>query len=174
MKNKKLIKHISLMLIVAMLVQMIVVPGLNNGNMTVEASDTQGTNVYEDGFNYQPNINSLLGTETLTDEWDIETVKNASSAPEIVDGVLRMDDNDGIQFNWLNVEGVESFDTSKTYTFEFDAIVRDSGDNLLNGSSITTSKTRILYVAPGGDYNQIEIKDSDNKVKMGYAQNKCS
>ena len=56
MKRKKVTKHISFMLVVAMLVQMIVVPSLNNGNMTVEASDTQETNVYEDGFNYQPSI----------------------------------------------------------------------------------------------------------------------
>ena len=76
-----------------------------------------------------------------------------------------MKSKNSLQFNRKKVLGAETYDATKTYTFEFDATVK----NLGNGSywSPRDAHTRVLFVAPGGYYNQVEINDSSSRIRAG-------
>lgn len=156
MKRKRVTKHISLMLVATLLLQMFIVPGIYDGNMTVEAADTTETVTFEEDFDGDV-------TEQLlsSDVWDVETEKYPATAPNVVDGLMKMDIGDGVQFNWTQVSGVGTYSSNKTYTFEFDAKITDSSRPL------TDYGRRTLYVAAGGYWNQVEINNADRQVRAG-------
>lgn len=154
MKRKKLAKQVSLMLVVAMVLQL-VSPSLFGGNMEVEAAGTDETIVWEDNFNnYQPDINELFATGL----WEVEDDRKHPNAPEIKNNVLKMTTNTGISFLWPQVDGVGEFDSTTTYKFEFDATIKEAGGG--QGS-------RVLYFAPGGWLNQVAIEPGASKVVIG-------
>lgn len=154
MKRKRITKPISLMLIIAMVFQMIVVPGLFGGNMEVEAAETNDTIVYEDEFNYEPGINDLFATGL----WEVEDNYKHPNAPEIANNVLKMTRNTGVAFKWSQVNDVGTFDSTTTYKFEFDATIKAPGGG--QGS-------RVLYFAPGGYHNQVSIEPGTDKIVIG-------
>ena len=161
MKNKKVTKHISFMLVVAMLVQTIVVPGVFKGNMTVEAADASEKVTYEESFD--GNVADKFLASNL---WDLETDQYKGTEPDVVDGIMKMDYHDSVQFNWMKVPNVGAYDSTKTYIFEFDAKV-----TLTDSYSTDQWKTRVLYVAPGGYHNQVELKDYLGNVRQGDSVN---
>jgi len=146
MERKRMKKPISLLLIAAMVLQMIFTPGL----ITKAASDPDAV-VFAEDFSYQP-------TEDLiaTDEWDLETDRRVGTAPTFEDGVMKLEQDDSVQFNWTKVDGVGTYDSAKTYVFEFDI-------------RVTNLYYRTLYIAPGGWYNQIVIPETENgsKIRVG-------
>ena len=106
--------------------------------------------------------------------WDIENESNKydgrkkadATAPKFEDGVIKMTDKNSVQFNWKEIPGINSSDTTNTYTFEFDAIVTDKG----KGNDVywtANTHTRVLYVAPGGWYDQVAINDVNGKIRAG-------
>ena len=110
MERKRMKKTISLLLIAAMVLQMIFTPGL----ITKAASDPNAV-VFEEDFSYQPTTDLIA-----TDEWDIETDRRVGTAPTFEDGVMKLKQDNSVQFNWTKVDGVGTYDSSKTYVFEFD------------------------------------------------------
>ena len=151
MKRKKITKHISLMLVGAMLVQTLFTPGLFGGSITAEAASDPNAVVFEENFNAQPTANLLD-----TDLWDVETVQRQGTAPDFVNGVMKFDQDDSVQFNWTKVDGVGEFDANNTYVFEFDI-------------KITNWQHRTLYMAPGGYYNQVVLPQGENSgyIRVG-------
>ncbi len=133
------------MLVIAMVLQLAVVPGLFGGNMEVKAASDSDAVVFEENFSYQPTSN-LLDTK----EWGLETVQREGTAPTFEDGVMKFSRDDSVQFNWTQVDGVGSFEASNKYVFEFDITVTDW-------------YYRTLYMAPGGYWNQVVLPEgTDN------------
>ena len=151
MKRKRITKPISLMLVIAMFVQMIVVPGLLEGNMEVQAASDPNAVVFEEDFSYQPTSN-LLDTEV----WDVETIQRQGTAPTFEDGVMKFSRDNSVQFNWTKVDGVGAFNASNKYVFEFDI-------------TITDWYYRTLYMAPGGYWNQVVLPEGTNNgyIRVG-------
>lgn len=153
---KKITRYIAFILCVVLVLQGFVVPGNGSFHMTAKAADFSNILTYEDDFKYS-DIERLLASE----QWDVENnntetkgKKTNATAPIIENGVLKMKEKNSLQFNWKKVSGITDDDTTKIYTFEFDVTVTDSGDGSYWES---TDHTRVLYVAPCGWYNQVEI-----------------
>ena len=163
---KKITQYIAFILCVVLVLQGFVVPGNGSFHMTAKAADFSNILTYEDDFKYS-DIERLLASE----QWDVENnntetkgKKTNATAPIIENGVLKMKEKNSLQFNWKKVSGITDDDTTKIYTFEFDVTVTDSGDGSYWES---TDHTRVLYVAPCGWYNQVEIRDASNQIRAG-------
>ena len=89
----------------------------------------------------------------------------ASTSPSLKDGVLAFERGDGIRLNWANIEGFDSFDANKTYTFTFDVKVTDFGQDVPFEASAAWN--REFYFAPGGYYNQIEFRSGNYTNQLG-------
>lgn len=88
-------------------------------------------------------------------------MEKPGTAPMLSNGVLKFDTHDSVEFLWNEV--VE-YSESKIYTFDFDLKVT----NLGNGSDWgADTQTRVLYVAPGGYYNQLQLYTKDSKIIAG-------
>ena len=148
MKRKRVTKHVSLLLVVTLVLQMFVVPGLFGGNMIAEAASDPNAVVFEENFSYQPTTDLLA-----TDLWDLETDRRIGTAPTFEDGVMKMSQDNSVQFNWTKVDGVGTYDSTKTYVFECDI-------------QVTNWYFRTLYVAPGGWYNQIVLPNGENSSQV--------
>ena len=115
--------------------------------------------------------NSLYNTSNV---WEQEYLDQSSTdnygyrnskSPELANGVLKFERNDGVRFNWANIAGMGAFDANKTYTFTFDVKVTDFGvDEPLSGSP---AWNREFYFAPGGYYNQIEFRNANYSGQLG-------
>ncbi len=117
-------------------------------------SFSDGTNTYTQGFEFATNDSSMIGAGY----WSYE---GTNTAPDIDNGVVKMDSGDSIRFNWIKLA---SYDINNTYNFEFDFKVT----NLGNGSTLgSENMTRALYVAFGGWWNQVEVNNVDGKVRAG-------
>ena len=82
-----------------------------------------------------------------------------STLPTIANGKLHFQKGDAVRLNWQQLEGLSGFDASRTYTVTFDAIITDTGnDSYLDNVS---NWNRELYFAPGGYYNQIEMRSGN-------------
>lgn len=123
---------------------------------------TDGTTNYIQSFG-DPLSSSVWDVEL--DETGVNKKKDAT-APILEDGVIKMRSKNSIQFNWESVPGIGDYDPNKTYTFEFDARVTDSGINSTTSYWGNEDHTRVLYVAPGGYINQLELNTKDNKIKL--------
>ncbi len=113
--------------------------------------------VYTDDFHYFTYADlSALGL------WETENSgKYSAKAPSYSAMRLKLSDKQSVQFNWLKaIGGIENYDPTDTYVFEFDANVTSWGTN-------SASNTRTLYVAPGGWYNQIGLHHSDTTMQVG-------
>ena len=128
------------------------------GNVTMMTSAKTGL-LYETSFD--DNFDTLEATGI----WGVESwQKNDATAPEIVDGTMKMNTKDSVKFNWTQVEDVGKYSTDKKYIFEFDVKVTNAG----NGSYWTApNHTRTMYVAFGGWYNQIEFNNMDSAIRAG-------
>ena len=143
---------------VALLLQMCAGAILGVGGITAEAADSNEQVSYEDDFEYETfNVDDLISPVPY---WEVENYYYKGTKPEIVDGVIKMTTGNSIQFDWMQVSGIGSFDATKTYTFEFDAKVTDPG--VTDGGT-----TRALFVAMGGWYNQVEINTGTDKCRAG-------
>ena len=116
-----------------------------------------GNFVYEDDFHYftYSDLNAL-------GLWETENSGKYSSAksPSYSSQRLKLTDKQSVQFNWLKLIGAENYNPSNTYVFEFDANVKNWGDE-------SNANTRVLYVAPGGYYNQVGLRHSDTTMQVG-------
>jgi len=125
---------------------------------------------FEDSFDYDGFEKSFFEMGV----WSAEKKANGSheeyGEPRLVDGVLRVDEGKGAQFLWQNVSGF-SFDSALTYTMTFDVKVTSFGDDK------GYLQIREFYFAPGGWFNQIELKssaDANKAIRTGgnYCGNK--
>lgn len=103
-----------------------------------------------------------------TDAWEAEYSNLNSSSdfghrnstpPAVKNGKLYFSKGDGVRLNWQKLDGFSSFDASKTYTVTFDVTITDTGNNSVLDN--VASWNRELYFAPGGYYNQIEIRSGN-------------
>lgn len=155
MKKAMHIKAAALVLVVLMMVQLLGASGIS---MISAAASSTGT-LYETAFN--DSFNTLKATGLWAKEsWQ----KNDATEPTVENGVVKFDTKDSVKFNWTQVDGVGAYSTNKRYTFEFDVKPTDFGSGFGWNSE---NHTRLLYVAFGGWYNQIEINDKNSKVRAG-------
>lgn len=131
---------------------------LNGLGALVSAENKGGA--FEDSFDY-----ATFDDMSDSGIWQIETVeKKDSIVPKVEDGVIKMTSHGSLSFGWTKVDGVGAYSSEKSYVFDFDITVTDSG----NGSNWSNpAHTRILYVAFGGYYNQIELNNDGGKVRAG-------
>lgn len=94
--------------------------------------------------------------------WSVESNKYKGTAPKVENGVAKMVTGNSIEFNWTKLIDKSAYDANTEYVYEFDFKVTNEG----NGTG-TSGMTRALYVAPGGWYNQLQIKDGNNKIVAG-------
>ena len=103
-----------------------------------------------------------------TDAWEAEYSNMNSSddfghrnsiPPTVANGELYFKKGDAARLNWQKLDGFSSFDASKTYTVTFDVTITDTGNN--NPLDNVANWNRELYFAPGGYYNQIEIRSGN-------------
>lgn len=115
--------------------------------------------------------NSLYNSSNI---WEEEYLDQSSSdnygyrnstSPDIENGVLKFERGDGIRLNWANIEGFDTFDANKTYTFTFDVKVTDFGTDVPFEASAAWN--RELYFAPGGYFNQIEFRSGNYSGQLG-------
>ena len=112
--------------------------------------------VYNDDFHYftYSDLNAL-------GLWETENSgKYNAKSPSYSAQRIKLTDGQSVQFNWLKLIGAENYNSSNTYVFEFDANVKNWGDN-------SSASTRALYVAPGGYYNQVGLRHSDTTMQVG-------
>ncbi|MBQ3016297.1 MAG: metallophosphoesterase [Clostridia bacterium] len=113
--------------------------------------------VYTDDFHYFTYADlAALGM------WETENSgKYSAKAPSFSSQRIELTDKQSVQFNWLKaIGGIENYDPTNTYVFEFDANVTSWGTN-------SAASTRTLYVAPGGYYNQVGLHHSDSTMQVG-------
>ena len=154
--KKTAIKITAVAICCIMVVQAIVMGGFS----FVSDAASNGIGVlYENKFS--SDFNSLKNSGV----WDVETdQRRDATAPDMNGSAMVMNTKDSVQFKWTEVDGVGAYDSTKTYVFEFDAKVTNTGSGTLFDGP---DHTRILYVAFGGWYNQIEINNKDGKLRAG-------
>ena len=116
--------------------------------------DREVESVYNDDFHYftYKDLNSL-------GIWETENSGNLTSpkAPSFSSLRLKLADRQSVQFNWVDfIGGVENYDPTKAYVFEIDAHITSLGD------ASGPAQKRALYVAFGGNYNQVGLAVQDN------------
>lgn len=156
--KKKYGKIIAVALCAIMLLQTF---GAGGASLIANASTNGKTGVlYSTDFD-STDFNKM----TSSGIWDIERVERTdATAPTVSGGKMQMVTKNSVQFKWTEVDNVGEYDPTKIYTFEFDARVTDSG----NGQQWSNAQgTRILYVAMGGWYNQVELNNLEGKVRAG-------
>ncbi len=154
--KKRFSKIVSLMLCAFMLLQVTAIGGLD---MLVKAEDAAKYITAAEAFDTSFDQMKASGL------WAVESKeKTDATAPEISEGAMKMDSKDSVKFNWANVAGIGKYDAKKEYTFEFDIKVTNAGNGFTWNSNY---HTRILYVGFGGWFNQIEIKDASDSVRVG-------
>lgn len=123
-------------------------------------SYTDGTNVYNQVFDGT----AEPGCMTSSGLWALETVEKRGTAPKIEHNTLSFVDTNSIAFNWMKVDGIEGFSSDLSYNFSFDLKVTNLGDGTNMG---VADQTRVMYLANGGYYNQVELLTQNNKVRTG-------
>ena len=111
--------------------------------------DAEVESVYNDDFHYftYQDLNSLGIWETENSGY-----LSGPKAPSFSSLRLKLKDYQSVQFNWVDfIGGVENYDPTKAYVFEIDAHITSLGD----GSG--PAQKRALYVAFGGNYNQVGL-----------------
>lgn len=120
-------------------------------------SFTYGDKVYSQNFDLKPTEDCM----SYNGYWRLESLEKTGTAPAFVNGVLKFDDKDSVEFLWTKLT---EYSTEKIYTFEFDVKVTDLGDGSNMG---VVEQSRVLYVAPGGYYNQLQLYSKDGKIIAG-------
>ncbi len=116
---------------------------------------TDGTTTYVQNFDSMA-ANSLWGGELY--------LTSGAQDPELNgDGILHLNEYNGVTFNWTQVPGLPEYSTSNVYTFEYDAKITDEGDGSIWTS--TNTRTRALYVGFGSYYDLLQIPSKDNKIE---------
>ena len=118
--------------------------------------------VFSDSFDYSTFGKAVDFYNTAA--WEAEYTTNSaddfgyrnSTLPAIANGQLHFNKGDAVRLNWQKLDGFSAFDPTKTYTITFDATITDTGDHSYLEN--VTNWNRELYFAPGGYYNQIEIR----------------
>lgn len=124
--------------------------------------ETSGEILFEDSFDYdcfqKPfyDETKAFEAEYAADSTDDYGFRNLT-APVVSNGGLHFTKGDGLRLNWQKLDGFSTFDNTKTYTLSFDLIIDAFGNDILLEN--TTSNNREFYFAPGGYYNQIEIRN---------------
>ena len=121
--------------------------------------------VFSDSFDYSTFGKAVDFYNTAA--WEAEYTTNStddfgyrnSTLPAIANGHLHFQKGDAVRLNWQKLDGFSAFDPTKTYTITFDATITDTGDHSYLEN--VTNWNRELYFAPGGYYNQIEIRTGD-------------
>ncbi len=128
--------------------------------LPTQAAEANGEVSYEETFeNYKGFEGKTLFNSGI---WFAESKANGSvqdnAQPTISNGVLKVVKGTSAQVVWQNIEGF-TFDATKTYTIKLDIKITSFGDD-------THAQAREFYFAPGGWFNQIELKSSAaaNKV----------
>jgi len=121
----------------------------------------ESTVIYEDEFDYD----SFAG-KTLFDNvvWQAEDPSSGNQAipdfyaqtPVIEDGVMKLTEGASAQFNWTGLKNL-NYSANRTLTLKFDVKITDFGDD----KGIRDVWSRELYVAPGGWFNQIEMRNNN-------------
>ena len=130
------------------------------------SQETGAPVVYSDTFDYSNfgEVIEFYGTDAWEAEYSAQNESDDfgfrdSTPPTISDGKLYFQKGDAVRLNWQKLEGFSDFDVAKTYTVSFDVIVMDTGTHSFLDN--VTNWNRELYFAPGGYYNQIEIRSGD-------------
>ena len=155
----KTIKIISVVLCLSIL--------LGYPSLFVSAEDNSNNpSVFFDSFDYSGfgKTDEFYNTDAWGSEYAISNSSDDfgyrnSTRPSISNGTLNFKEGDGLRLDWQDLEGFSTFDPSATYTITFDAIITDTGDHSFLDNM--TNWNRELYFAPGGYYNQIEIRSGD-------------
>lgn len=129
-------------------------------------SITDGTTTYTEDFELTATEYALSQGVWSAEDYD-SSKKIAGTFPEVKEGAMYLTDGNAAQFNWTKLTEAGEYNSSNTYTFEFDMMVTDSGDGSTMTSSNTPRSTRVLYVAPGGWFDQVEINNKDGKIRTG-------
>lgn len=146
-------------ILAAIICVLMLLQSLGLGSLGLSVSAASSAVSFEDNFNYD-SFNEMKNTGV----WDIERVEKIdATAPKLENGVMKMNTKDSVQFMWTEVDGV-SYSEKTSYVFEFDVKVTDSGSGTRWENE---HHTRVLYVAFGGYYNQIELNNKDSKVRAG-------
>ena len=122
--------------------------------------------VFFDSFDYTGFGEALefYGTDAWKTEYAISNSSDDfgyrnSTPPSIGNGTLNFNKGDAVRLDCQSLEGFSSFDPSATYTVTFDATITNTGDHTFLDN--VTNWNRELYFAPGGYYNQIEIRSGN-------------
>ena len=133
---------------------------LDEENAEVETEEADL--VYNDDFHYFTYADfAALGL------WETENSEylSGAKAPSFSSLRLELADRQSVQFNWVKlIGGVENYDPTKAYVFEIDAHITSLGD--ASGSA----QKRALYVAFGGNYNQVGLAVGDNQNAANNTQ----
>lgn len=137
--------------------------------MTASAAK-ETTVLFEDAFNYDGFAGLYDSTKTWRNECKTGTdgveygATNVDlNAPAVQNNVIKFVKGDSLRFNWTQLADFATFDAAKTYTLTFDVKVTDFGDN----TTLANTSNRELYFAPGGYYNQIEMRNA-NHSNLGF------
>ncbi len=116
------------------------------------------------GVLYQTDFSSDFNSLKNTGLWDVETDQRRDATAPDMNNAMVMNSRDSVQFKWLDVDGVGSYSSANTYVFEFDVKVTNAGSGALYTGP---DHTRVVYVAFGGWFNQVQINDKNNKLVVG-------
>lgn len=130
------------------------------GGIGINAETETAAATFEDSFDYAD-----FDAMAATGVWDIERVERQDATiPTVEGGVLKMQTKNSVQFKWSEVSGLGEYSSDMSYIFDFDVKVTNSG----NGNLWTLEDhTRVLYVAFGGWYNQVEINTKNTALRAG-------
>ena len=155
MKKTIRIKTTALVLSLLMLIQL-----LSVGGIAMISATTENTGVL-----YETEFNDTFDTLKTTGLWEKESYqKKDASDPTVSGGAMKLDYKDSVRFNWTEIDGLGEYSPLKRYIFEFDAKITNSGDGSFWGGS---NHTRIMYVAFGGWFNQVEMNTTDARLRTG-------
>ncbi len=157
MKKRTTKKLLSALLCMVFILQSLVISGIVVSAEAVGA--TTNTMEFVDSFDYADSSDF-----TQDGYWALESTRFQGTAPTFDDGVMKLQPNNGVAFNWPTViGGVNNYASTDTYTFDFDFKITDSTWDNEDGDGMV----RILFVAPGGWYNQIEFRNGNWDVRAG-------
>ena len=162
MKKTNRIKAAALLLVAFMVIQLVSTCGITS------LAAAQTGIVYESSFD--TDFNALKDSGA----WSVEpkagpgmTLSLTPTAPTVEDGVMKFKSKNGVIFNWVDlIGGASAYDSSKTYVFEFDVKITNSGTGF-QWSSNSTAYTRIMYIGFGGWFNQVEANTNASQFRVG-------
>jgi len=151
--------------VIALLISLFLVASFALASVNLGQAKVSGASnavEFTDSFDYLGFEDQSVSTVFSSGIWSAESKANGAaqdnSQPVVEDGVMRLSKGMSAQLLWTKISGF-SFDVNKTYTIKLDVKVTSFGDD-------SHAQAREVYIAPGGYYNQVELKSSQSANKV--------